>query len=520
MQTALGSLRSAGPSRGVKTDGGSTHWGIGAEGLTFTGNYRFRILKGTISICGITLSAQQLQPWYNLSAAIAPYPTFKSAHLQSSSELEIELPNELEKFPSIIEVASPEEDFMPNLRDLAPPFKSLWHPLIKLDQEDLNPNLCFDIPASWRNVEIGYQKRFVTLGPKNSGKSSFSRYLVNKHLETTQNKNSQIYYLELDPGQPEYTPAGNISLHLIDKYNFSPSYAHATFEGVVRSCHLGYTSPIETPHRYLDMCSYLVKWFESHSTPQDILIVNTPGWTKGLGLELNTAIVGLVGYDKAEVIHMGESEFEMVVTEIEKGGSAPSSGGGASGGGSSDAKSTITAGGYSSAELRNLQITSYLHHYDTSPITSWAPYDVPLGSQDGVWSTGVLDSAGISLPEDLAICLEGMLVSINLLPKDIQSTAVCLSESEANDIWQASTSVGLAVVQAITPQKIRLLTPLNVSQIDFSQFVVVILRGRIQLPSWEVLGRSNKRGTPWVAVDKPVGIGGSYTKFRRNIQRN
>lgn len=520
MQTALGSLRSAGPSKGVKTDEGSTFWGIGAEGLTFTGNYRFRIVKGTISICGITLAAQQLQPWYDVSAAVAPYPTFKSAHLQSnSSNSEIELPNGLEKFPSIIEVTVC-EGFMPNLRDLAPPFKSLWHPLIKLDQEDLNPALCFDIPASWRNVEIGYQKRFVTLGPKNSGKSSLSRFLVNKHIESM--PNSQVYYLELDPGQPEYTPAGNLSLHLIDKLNFSPSYAHATFQGVVRSCHLGYTSPIETPHRYLDMCSFLVRWFESHSNPQDILIVNTPGWTKGLGFELNTAIVGLVGYDKAHIIHMGESEFDMVVTEVEKGGSNGSIGASSSAGSAnpSDSKSTMTAGGFSSAELRNLQITSYLHHNDTSPITSWAPYDVPLGSHDGVWSTGVLDSAGISIPEDLAICLEGTLVSINLLPKEIESTAICLSENEANDIWQASTSVGFGVVQAITAQKIRLLTPLDVSSIDFNQFVVIVLRGRIQLPSWEVLGRSSKRGTPWVAVDKPVGIGGSYTKFRRNIQRN
>ena len=130
MQTALGSLRSAGPSKGVKTDEGSTFWGIGAEGLTFTGNYRFRIVKGTISICGITLAAQQLQPWYDVSAAVAPYPTFKSAHLQSnSSNSEIELPNGLEKFPSIIEVTVCEE-FMPNLRDLAPQHRG---GMLKLD---------------------------------------------------------------------------------------------------------------------------------------------------------------------------------------------------------------------------------------------------------------------------------------------------------------------------------------------------------------------------------------------------
>ncbi|KAL5729408.1 hypothetical protein ACHQM5_002368 [Ranunculus cassubicifolius] len=50
-------------------------------------------------------------------------------------------------------------------------------------------------------------------GPKNSGKSTFSRLLVNTLLQNP--RYSAVAYLDTDVGQPEFTPPGCLSLNLI-----------------------------------------------------------------------------------------------------------------------------------------------------------------------------------------------------------------------------------------------------------------------------------------------------------------
>ncbi|XP_078164327.1 pre-mRNA cleavage complex II protein family isoform X2 [Carex rostrata] len=49
-------------------------------------------------------------------------------------------------------------------------------------------------------------------GPKNSGKSTFSRFLLNTLLR----RYKRVAYLDTDVGQPEFSPPGCISLHIVD----------------------------------------------------------------------------------------------------------------------------------------------------------------------------------------------------------------------------------------------------------------------------------------------------------------
>lgn len=534
MQSAAGSLRGAGPSKVAKSANGS-FWAVGHDGLALSGHYKFRVVKGAVCLCGITLtthtrsSAQNVNnessehgvdliepsPWYSVSSPVAPYPTFSSLHSHSPNG-SIEIPEELHLYSSVIEVQSLDRPL--NLAELAPPFKSLWHELQRIENSNL-PSV--DIPLSWFETlgnNASVERTFVVLGPKNAGKSSLAKYLCNRlYLQFGSPSNGRtagrVFYLELDPGQPEYTPPGCVTLHEITEVSFSPAFAHADFRNAHRSHHLGYTSPMETPQRYLDMCNELFNTYKSISTPQDKLVVNTPGWTKGLGLDLNSEIVKMLDPLTASVLHLGPSQFDLDLVEVDKVGSNDEAG-----------MSTITSSGFSSAELRLLQTTCYLHHARVDHLTTWSPFELTLGSSHaGIYAIGVLDSTGIDLEQDIKTCVEGALVSINVLDFENSCEALTpklLSDYDANNVWSQSTCVGLAVIQYLSSdlQTVRILTPFNPTKDDLENRTVVLLRGRIQLPIWELQNRDFAE-SPWISTAKEPGIGATYTRFRRNIVR-
>lgn len=77
------------------------------------------------------------------------------------------------------------------------------------------------IPEAWSDAAASIAYSPVTSNPpvalicgaKNSGKSTFSRHLLNTLLQ----RYKKVAYLDTDVGQPEFTPPGFISLTVIDK---------------------------------------------------------------------------------------------------------------------------------------------------------------------------------------------------------------------------------------------------------------------------------------------------------------
>eukprot|EP00889_Picochlorum_renovo_P008817 jgi/Picre1/35847/NNA_003307.t1 len=67
---------------------------------------------------------------------------------------------------------------------------------------------------------IGHPPVICVCGGKNTGKSSFCRYLVNMLL----NYNSSVDYLDMDCGQTEFTPPGLVSLCEIRQPLVGPPY--------------------------------------------------------------------------------------------------------------------------------------------------------------------------------------------------------------------------------------------------------------------------------------------------------
>ncbi|KAJ1921755.1 Polynucleotide 5'-hydroxyl-kinase grc3 [Mycoemilia scoparia] len=132
----------------------------------------------------------------------------------------------------------------------------------------------------------------MVAGNRSSGKSTFIRYLLNRLLSVK----SRIYYLETDLGQSELTPPGVIGLFKIQNPLLGPPFTHATSVIPVHATYMGVTTPKDDPDRYSASIRHILELYRSefsvktsqdtHGQDVESLVINTHGWTKGLGLDL------------------------------------------------------------------------------------------------------------------------------------------------------------------------------------------------------------------------------------------
>ncbi|KAI1112383.1 hypothetical protein F5Y14DRAFT_271477 [Nemania sp. NC0429] len=149
-------------------------------------------------------------------------------------------------------------------------------------------------------------------GPKASGKSTFGKILTNRLLTGTQTRNKRsnnegVIVLDLDPGQPEYCSAGQIALVLVSKPVLSPSFCRpldAPDVRTIRSHALASLSPASDPELYIEMALDLITHYRNAfgSYP---LVINTPGWIQGTGLDLLVSLV--TELRPSEVIYMSQT---------------------------------------------------------------------------------------------------------------------------------------------------------------------------------------------------------------------
>ncbi|VFQ74568.1 unnamed protein product [Cuscuta campestris] len=86
--------------------------------------------------------------------------------------------------------------------------------------ENDTPSPGIFIPSEWCNAANAISCESVTsppvaliCGPKNCGKTTFSRHLLNVLLR----RYRKVAYLDTDVGQAEFTPPGFLSLTIVDK---------------------------------------------------------------------------------------------------------------------------------------------------------------------------------------------------------------------------------------------------------------------------------------------------------------
>ncbi|KAH6589427.1 hypothetical protein BASA61_005616 [Batrachochytrium salamandrivorans] len=150
-----------------------------------------------------------------------------------------------------------------------------------------------------RDIEFILKQRICTVGAKNSGKSTFSRYLVNRLLE----KHQDVAFLDCDPGQPGCTPSGIVSLHVINAPLLGPAFT--TQLDPYRSFFIGSTTPKNDPDYYIACLCELIKVWRADLSGLP-LVVNTNGWIKGMGFDL--LVHFLQQLLPSDVVHLSSSQ--------------------------------------------------------------------------------------------------------------------------------------------------------------------------------------------------------------------
>ncbi|KAL5343409.1 hypothetical protein BJX70DRAFT_354101 [Aspergillus crustosus] len=272
----------------------------------------------------------------------------------------------------------------------------------------------------------GGRLQVLVCGPKASGKSTFARYLLNHLLSPAPQTESNYYntdgvaFLDLDPGQPEFSPMGQVSLAHLRSPVFGPPFTHPSLNNerngsILRAHHIGATSPKEDPDHYVLTATNLMERYRAllATYPQCSLIINYPGWIFGLGLEVATYLIRSLGL--SDVVYMSEKGPTEVVEPLSQAASA------------SRTSLTILPSqptefvSRSSAQLRSMQMQSYFHMSQPKevsypiwlerPLFKNRPFSVRYaGPNQGLHGIMVLGSQ-IS-PDLLSESLDGAIVGV------------------------------------------------------------------------------------------------------------
>jgi polynucleotide 5'-hydroxyl-kinase GRC3/NOL9 len=372
----------------------------------------------------------------------------------------------------------------------------------------------------------------VVTGPKSSGKSTFGRLLANQLLTDRLEKKqtSRVAILDIDPGQPEHGPPGQISLVRITEPVLSPAFCRhllnatpASRDILLRSHTLASVSPASDPDLYLAAVADLVTHYRNR-IPSLPLIVNTPGWVQGTGLDLLTSLIEsarpthviYMALGPVDVIDSLQTSFKSgTITKL------PSQ--------------TSQYMSRTAAHLRTMQTMSYFHGvvksgvqvWNSEPLSATPPWCVRYsGLTPGI--LGIMCYDYQAPPEILAEAINGTILAIveienpqalrlidpnstkvvagqdkmeldGEIPRAYQDTLdhVILHTPEGIPIIKSGVSldpkyshaIGLALLRGVDTknQVLQLLSPVSedwIDQVNERGGQIVLVSGKFDPPSW------------------------------------
>lgn len=329
-----------------------------------------------------------------------------------------------------------------------------------------------------------------------------------------------------------------VSLHLLDQPVIGPAFSHPRTPS--RAHYIGSTTPAIDPQQYTAAIHDLYQYYEQHvMRPEEEmeddgrrsdlvpLIVNTYGWSKGLGSDLLQQISYIVR--PSIVLQLGDVPVSYPDSEDGNGPRLhqlePIS----------DALSTskITA-----ADARVLMLLSYMY---SDPLTKTWTFDKPLVSQTPLaldWTSPALQSVHI-LPEEVAYehalyALNGSLVAVLVATAEAQSRLPGFPYDPNAPIPSPAetTCLGFALIRSVDPStnSLHILTPIPIHQLKKP---VILVKAEIELPVVAMLDQqqiSSGReadgvcgveweSVPYLTLDIGEGAGAAKRRARRNLQR-
>jgi polynucleotide 5'-hydroxyl-kinase GRC3/NOL9 len=391
-------------------------------------------------------------------------------------------------------------------------------------------------------------------GPKASGKSTFAKFLTNRLLSPTFennlshisriNKSIGVAVLDLDPGQPEYSAQGQLCLIHLQEPNFGPPFTHPIPGGksrIIRAHTVGAVTPSFDPVLYIECALDLFAYYRNLLSvfPKCPLIINTPGWVLGTGLEILMELI--VRCRPTEVIYMSQDGPSEVVEALREAAKTtpvltlPSQ---------ASEYTTRTA-----AHLRTMQAMSYFHltpanqkvlTWDCRPLTSVPPWEIKY-SGEGAGILGIMCYGEQPPPSLLLEAINGSLVAVVVVddlaalpdlglegqgPMDrdstdldalpvqsqnqgIQTPLIVQTPKEnlpyfnpANTISLSpihSHCVGLALLRGIDVprQRLQVLSPISptiIQEINEEGKSIVLVSGKFDCPGWAYVEELVQRG--------------------------
>lgn len=419
--------------------------------------------------------------------------------------------------------------------------------------------------------------RVMVCGPKGTGKSTLVRLMVNRLLTANPSPNGlidRVFLLDLDPGQPEYSPPGHLSLVVLQQPNLGPPFSHPITD-VTRSVRtarahaLGSTSPKEDPDHFLRCAIDLMTEFD-HSLPWSPLVINTPGWVVGTGGDILVQLIKKL--DVTEICYTKDDEKPQIIQALtQAAGTKPVR--------LLPSQQSCAVAPRSAAELRDMQTLSYFHqgsiraghlHWDTSPLTHMKPYVVGYGEHNSA-ILGVACYGDWPGADYLSTLLDGSLVSIVKTydgevatnwpddaspPPPLQLTIARAQNSDIPYVCPSaagfvppldpmiSYTIGQALIRGIDTvnKKFHILTPIPAATLaNLDPAKTVLVKGTDTAPGWaymeEVAWRNSREGVlgaggeveggagaqPWLQEIGPGGRGAGAAPLRtrrfRGVER-
>lgn len=521
------------------------------ETATFIGDYEISLTSGIVTIYGSVL-----RPSTGAQRVYAP-------SISALPQIQARQPNTTVRISSV-------RSGLRKLAKLSPLFRNIWNTdgepgrsfqLLQTSDDDglrraiypLEIDRDMDLvlrTLSAKSVSERHQPRIMTIGGKSTGKSTFNRILCNHLNSWTPAK--KCCYLDLDPGQPEFGPPGQVSLVEVSAPILGPSLTHpassqSTSFRLVRSHTIAATTFKDDPTHYKECAKDLIR----HANRAYPLIVNACGWTSGLGgsvildffVDLSITDAALMEPLDANLVQLLQSAArDAAIHRIPRRAPKPST--------------------RSPAESRAMQTMAYFHmrHVDNSDSLKVTGKPV---SHMRHWNVSFADpTAGIAAvmsynhspnPEFLAETIDGSIVAIIVVEtnetvdsgsfstkmlRDVSGRTSRTPEGipyvEAGDVGVNQTldpkhsyCIGLALVRGIdvTNKSLQLITPLSERQIgEVTDKSIVLVRGSFDAPGWAYLedvyqnqhdGNSEiEVERPWVSQQGQVGIEGSVWRLR------